>query len=83
MSYAVVAGVEVASMGLVEPVYDTDEVIQIIEDRKGVYRKLIVRDGRLVGALLVGSTDAAAALVAYERSSGIFGPFGLPGVSST
>jgi nitrite reductase (NADH) large subunit len=60
-----VAGVEVASMGLVEPVYDTDEVIQIIEDRKGVYRKLIVRDGRLVGALLVGSTDAAAVLVQW------------------
>jgi nitrite reductase [NAD(P)H] large subunit len=60
-----VAGVEVASMGLVEPVYDTDEVIQIIEDRKGIYRKLIVRDGRLVGALLIGSTDAAAALVQW------------------
>lgn len=60
-----VAGVEVASMGLVDPLYDTDEVIQIIEDRKGIYRKLIVRDGRLVGALLVGSTDAAAVLVQW------------------
>src|SRR5262249_39104416 len=42
-----------------------DEVIQIIEDRKGIYRKLIVRHGRLVGALLIGSTDAAAALVQW------------------
>src|SRR5262249_4871378 len=33
-----------------------------------VYRKLIVRDGRLVGAMLVGDADTAAALVrVFER----------------
>jgi len=58
-----VAGVEVASMGLVEAERDTDEVIQVIEDRKGVYRKLIVRDGKLAGAMLVGCATAAPALV--------------------
>ncbi len=58
-----VAGVEVASMGLVEAERDTDEVIQVIEDRRGVYRKLIVRDGRLAGAMLVGCAAAAPALV--------------------
>jgi nitrite reductase (NADH) large subunit len=58
-----VVGVEVASMGIVEPERDSDEVVQIIEDRKGVYRKLIVRDGRLIGAVLVGDTEAAATLV--------------------
>ena len=30
-----------------------DEVIQVIEDRRGIYRKLIIRDGRLVGAVVV------------------------------
>jgi nitrite reductase (NADH) large subunit len=60
-----VAGVEVASMGLVQPASDADEVIQVIEDRRGVYRKLIVRDGRLVGAVLVGETGSAATLARW------------------
>ena len=58
-----VAGVEVASLGLVEPEFDTDEVIRVFEDRRGVYRKLIVRDGKLAGAMLVGCAEAAPALV--------------------
>lgn len=58
-----VAGVEVASMGLTDAERDTDEVVQVIEDRKGVYRKLVVRDGKLAGAMLVGSADAAPVLV--------------------
>jgi nitrite reductase (NADH) large subunit len=63
-----VAGVEVASMGIVEPQLDSDEVIQVIEERKAIYRKLIVRGGRLIGAMLVGNSDAAAALIRmYER----------------
>jgi nitrite reductase (NADH) large subunit len=60
-----VAGVEVASMGACEPTSDTDEVIQVIEDRRGIYRKLIIRDGRLVGAVLVGETDSAPALARW------------------
>ena len=58
-----VAGVEVASMGLVEPALDSDEVLQVVEERKSAYRKIISRDGRLVGAMLVGDTEAAAGLV--------------------
>lgn len=63
-----VAGVEVASMGLVEPERDADEVVQVFEDRRGVYRKLIVRDGKLAGAMLVGCAVAAPALMQlYDR----------------
>lgn len=58
-----VAGVDVASMGSLEPELDTDEVLQIVEERRSAYRKLIVRDGRLVGAMLVGNAGAAAALL--------------------
>jgi nitrite reductase (NADH) large subunit len=58
-----VAGIDVASMGRVEPELDSDEVIQIVETRRGSYRKMIVRDGKLVGALFVGNTEAAASLV--------------------
>jgi nitrite reductase (NADH) large subunit len=58
-----VAGIDVASMGSLEPELESDQVFQIIEERRNAYRKLVVRDGRLVGAMLVGNTAAAAALV--------------------
>ncbi len=58
-----VAGIDVASMGRVEPELDSDEVIQVVETRRGSYRKLVVRGGTLVGAILVGNTEAAPALV--------------------
>jgi nitrite reductase (NADH) large subunit len=58
-----VAGVDVASMGVLEPELESDEIFQIIEERKNAYRKLVVREGRLVGAMLVGNTAAAGALV--------------------
>ena len=58
-----VAGVEVASFGITEPEFPTDEVVQVFEERRGVYRKLIVRAGKLAGAMLVGCADAAPALV--------------------
>ena len=60
-----VAGVDVASMGAIEPKQDTDEVLQVLEERRGIYRKLIVRDGKLVGAILVGEGDTAAALARW------------------
>lgn len=60
-----VAGVEVASLGLIEPETDEDETIEIREHRRGVYRKLIVRDGKLVGAQFVGDTEAAATALRY------------------
>lgn len=60
-----VAGVGVASMGLTRPATDADEVIQIIEERTETYRKLIVRDGRLVGAVLVGETGSSPELARW------------------
>jgi nitrite reductase (NADH) large subunit len=58
-----VAGIEVATMGISQPEREEDEVLQIVQERKDAYRKLIVRDGRLVGAILVGDTSAAGTLV--------------------
>ena len=58
-----VVGVEVASFGVTDAQFPTDEVVQVFEDRRGVYRKLVVRDGKLAGAILVGCAAAAPALV--------------------
>ncbi|HEY4016450.1 MAG TPA: FAD-dependent oxidoreductase [Polyangiaceae bacterium] len=63
-----VAGIDVASMGALEPELESDQVVQVVEERKSAYRKLIVRDGRLVGAMLVGDASATATLVqAFDR----------------
>jgi nitrite reductase (NADH) large subunit len=58
-----VAGVDVAAMGVIEPELETDEVFQIIEERRHAYRKLIVRGQALIGAILVGNTGSAATLI--------------------
>jgi nitrite reductase (NADH) large subunit len=63
-----VAGVDVATMGTMDPELETDDVLEVVEQRRSAYRKLVVRDGKLVGAMLVGNTAAAASLVqAFDR----------------
>lgn len=63
-----VAGVDVASMGVLDPQLPDDEVLQIIEERIGAYRKLIVRDNKLIGAqFVVNDVGAAMAAQAFER----------------
>ncbi|WP_238011197.1 nitrite reductase large subunit NirB [Dactylosporangium sp. AC04546] len=63
-----VAGVDVASMGLKEPERDDDETVVFTEPRKGVYKSVVIRDGRLVGATLVGDLSKVAFLTqAYHE----------------
>jgi len=65
-----VMGVEVASMGVVEPRDDEDEVVQFSEPKRGTYKKLIIRDGRLVGGILLGDIGKAAYLMqAFDRNT--------------
>ena len=65
-----VMGVELASMGITEPKEERDEIIQFQEPKKGTYKKLIVRDGRLVGGILLGDISKAAFLMqAFDRDS--------------
>ena len=65
-----VMGVELASMGITDPVEPRDEVIRFTEPARGTYKKLIVRDGRLVGGILMGDISKAAYLMqAFDRDS--------------
>jgi nitrite reductase (NADH) large subunit len=65
-----VMGVEVASMGITEPTEAGDEVVQFTEAKKGTYKKLIIRKGRLVGGILLGDISKAPYLAqAYERNT--------------
>ena len=58
-----VMGVSLAVMGEKGPAGDQDEVVTYAEARRGVYHKLIVRDGRLAGAILLGDGAAAPSLL--------------------
>jgi nitrite reductase (NADH) large subunit len=65
-----VMGVELASMGITEAVEERDETIQFTEAKRGTYKKLIVREGRLVGGILMGDISKAAFLMqAFDRDS--------------
>jgi nitrite reductase (NADH) large subunit len=65
-----VMGVEVASMGVTEATDERDEVVQFSEPKKGMYKKLVIRDGRLVGGILMGDISKAAYLMqAFDRET--------------
>lgn len=65
-----VMGVEMAAMGVTEPVDERDEIVQFTEPKKGTYKKLIIRDGRLAGAILLGDISKAAYLMqAFDRGT--------------
>ena len=58
-----VAGVSLAVMGDKDPVGDDDEVVSYAEPSRGIYKKLIVRNNRLVGAIVMGDGASVPALV--------------------
>jgi nitrite reductase (NADH) large subunit len=63
-----VMGVDVASMGAIEPEFPEDEVVQFSEAKRGTYKKLIIRNGRLVGGMLLGDIGKAPYLMqAFDR----------------
>jgi nitrite reductase (NADH) large subunit len=57
-----VMGVELAVMGDKQARDADDEIVTYSEPRRGVYHKLVVREGRLAGAILLGDTSSAPTL---------------------
>jgi nitrite reductase (NADH) large subunit len=56
-------------MGTTEPKLDSDQVLQVVEERRHAYRKLIIRDHKLIGAQFVGEARAAASLIGvFDRN---------------
>jgi nitrite reductase (NADH) large subunit len=55
-------------MGIKHPEREDDEFVRFSEPRKGVYKSVVVRDGRLVGATLLGDSDKVAFLTqSFDR----------------
>lgn len=66
------ASVELAAMG--ETHHDGDdenvEIVQFADATRGTYKKVVIRDGRLIGAILLGETSTAGALTQlYDRAA--------------
>ncbi|MFB9375832.1 nitrite reductase large subunit NirB [Kineococcus gynurae] len=57
-----VAGVDVVAMGLRAPERDDDEFVVFSEPHRGVYLNVVIREGRLVGATLLGDVRKTAFL---------------------
>ncbi|MDQ1060599.1 nitrite reductase (NADH) large subunit [Arthrobacter globiformis] len=63
-----VAGVDVASMGLQAPERDTDEHVVFSEPSRGVFKSIVIRDSKIVGATLLGDSRKVAYLTqAFDR----------------
>ncbi len=58
-----VTGVELTSVGQYEPLGPGEEAITLEEVAESRYRKLVVSDGRIVGAILLGYSVEAPAVV--------------------
>ncbi|MEW6732864.1 MAG: FAD-dependent oxidoreductase, partial [Acidobacteriota bacterium] len=66
-----VMGIELAVMGDKEPKSD-DEVITHLQPAHGIYRKLIVREGKLAGAILVGDGLTSPRLLqTFDRAASL------------
>ncbi|MEJ5944217.1 nitrite reductase large subunit NirB [Pseudokineococcus basanitobsidens] len=63
-----VAGVDVTAMGLSEPEREGDELVVVSDSSRGVHQSVVVRDGRLAGATLLGDVRKGASLQqAFDR----------------
>jgi nitrite reductase (NADH) large subunit len=63
-----VSGIDLATMGIPEPEHDDDELVMFAEPKRGVYKTVIVRDGKLVGATLLGDVSKVSFLMqAFDR----------------
>jgi nitrite reductase (NADH) large subunit len=62
-----VAGVDVAAMGVAAPEREDDELVTFAEPGRGVYKSVVIRDDRVIGATLVGDLGKVGYLMqAYD-----------------
>ncbi|MFA5163997.1 MAG: FAD-dependent oxidoreductase [Candidatus Omnitrophota bacterium] len=58
-----VVGIDVTSMGTVNPEGEGYESLSRKDAAKGTYRKCVIKDGRLVGAIIIGEKTGVSSLV--------------------
>ncbi len=63
-----VMGIDLTSMGEVNRTGADCEVVSHLDPARGVYKKLVLRGGRLAGAILLGTTDPTGQLLRLFKS---------------
>jgi len=63
-----VMGVDLLSMGETSAADPDCEVVSYLDPSRGVYKKLVVRDNRLIGAILLGEADPTHRLLRYFKT---------------
>jgi sulfite reductase beta subunit-like hemoprotein/bacterioferritin-associated ferredoxin len=63
-----VMGVDLTTMGEINATEPECEVVSHLDPSRGVYKKLVVRDNQLVGAILFGENDPTGSLLRLFRS---------------
>jgi NAD(P)H-dependent nitrite reductase large subunit len=58
-----VAGIDLAVMGIKDPVEEDDEVVSYAEPTRGIYKKLIVRNNQLAGAIVLGDSAVVPSML--------------------
>ncbi len=86
------AGVDLAAMGEALADDDEAEVVLFADPHRGTYKKLVVRDHRLVGAILLGDADTVGIVTQFfdrgspvppDRKSLLFARLGADPLAST
>jgi nitrite reductase (NADH) large subunit len=57
-----IVGIDLTSMGLVNPEGPRYEVIRKIDKERGVYKKIVLEQGRIVGAIILGDRRSIASI---------------------
>jgi assimilatory nitrate reductase electron transfer subunit len=68
------ASVELAAMGEThhDPFDEDVEILQFADVARGTYKKVVIREGRLIGAILLGETSTAGTLTQlYDRAAAL------------
>lgn len=63
-----VMGVDLLSMGETNAVDANCEVVSRLDPSRGVYKKLVLRENRLIGAILLGESDPTHRLLRYFKT---------------
>lgn len=63
-----IMGVDVFSAGEIDEVASGGEAIRFEDPNEGIYKKLVLRDGRLIGAILVGDVEDSSRYTEWLRS---------------
>jgi nitrite reductase (NADH) large subunit len=67
-----VMGIDLTVMGAREAVTEEDQEVEYVDKKRGVYKKLVVREGKLAGAILLGEAESATRFLhAFDRGTAL------------